>query len=70
MSPLCCRSWRITENFWYFCGLPRDHAGNCSCDGKERPPEAIWYEDDLEAHEFIRKQREAQAKEDARKGRT
>lgn len=66
---VCARSWRVIPLYFSFCDLPRGHAGECSCAGKNRPPEAIWYEDDLEAQEFIRKQREAQAKVDAKKAK-
>lgn len=56
MSHVCARSWRVTVNYWRFCDLPRGHQEECSCVGINKPADAIWYEDDLEAQSLFAKQ--------------
>lgn len=62
-TPVCARSWGTLAAGWWFCTLPRGHAGACSCAGHEKPSDARYFEDQPEAAAALRKQSEKHAKE-------
>lgn len=62
----CAKSWGSLSAGWWWCSLDRGHAGPCSCAGRLKRDDELYFSEQPEASEFLRKQAERQAKEDAR----
>lgn len=69
MKPVCGRSWGSTERGWIWCTNERGHEGNCHNWARgDKPADERFFDEQPEATAFLEKQREAQAKIDAKKG--
>lgn len=68
MSRICPESWGAGHGHpWTFCVLPAGHPGPHQ-DWRGNPPDAPLFSDQPEAAEFIRKQREREAKAERDRG--
>jgi len=70
MNRLCQRNWGSQAKGWTFCIRDRAHDGPCcGAKGPKREDE-LFFEDQPEATAFLDKQREVQAKIDAKKAKS
>ena len=67
MNRICQRNWGTTQKGWSWCILNRGHEGICCGALGPKPDTELFFEDQPEAKTFIDKQREQQAKIDAKK---